>query len=406
MKRYWLILILPLLILAWWGWGHSESSPAVHFASVQRAPIESIVSTNGKVEPAEWAAARAQGAGVVQSIAVQRGQQVSAGQTLVTLDSVAAESALTEALARQQEAQAENMVLGQGGKAASLASLNDSIRAAEASVEVASRNYEALQRMARAQAATKLQVLEAKDTLERAKLQVTTLQNQKKTLVTQTDRSVSQAKLQDAESAVSLARHRVALATIQAPLSGTLYQFDLKKGAYLEPGGLVGLVGNLDQVKVAVYVDEPDLGRVALGMPVRITWDARPGLKWQGHVNKLPTEVVALGTRTVGEVSTEVDNPDHDLLPGVSVDATIVSKVVKDAVSIPKAALRSVRGANGVYKLAGNTLVWTPVSAGVSDVNNVQVVSGLKTGERVADRVVDPSDAELRDGLHVKALLN
>ena len=406
MKRYWLILLLPLLFLAWWGWGHTESSPLVHFASVQRTSIESIVSTNGKVEPAEWAAARAQGAGVVQSVAVQRGQQVTAGQTLVTLDSTAAESALTEALARQQEARAENTVLRQGGKAASLASLNDSIRAAESSVEVATRNYEALQRMASAQAATKLQVLEAKDTLERAKLQVITLQNQKKTLVTQTDRSVSEAKLQDADAAVSLARHRITLATIQAPLSGTLYQFDLKKGAYLEPGGLVGLVGNLDQVKVAVYVDEPDLGRVALGMPVRISWDARPGLKWQGRVNKLPTEVTALGTRTVGEVSTVVDNPDHDLLPGVSVDATIVSKVVKDAVSIPKAALRSLHGANGVYKLAGNMLVWTPVSVGISDVNNVQVISGLNASDRVADRVVDPSDAELRDGLRVKALLN
>src|ERR1700744_1465975 len=101
MKRYWLILILPLLLLAWWGWGRTESAPVVHFASVQRTTIESTVSTNGKVEPAEWAAARAQAAGVVQSIKVQRGQQVTAGQTLVTLDSTAAQSAVTEALARQ-----------------------------------------------------------------------------------------------------------------------------------------------------------------------------------------------------------------------------------------------------------------------------------------------------------------
>jgi multidrug efflux pump subunit AcrA (membrane-fusion protein) len=189
MKKYWLLLILPLLLLVWWGWGHSESAPVVHFAAVQRTTIESTVSTNGKVEPAEWAAARAQGAGVVQSIAVQRGQQVTAGQTLVTLDSTVAQSAVTEALARQQEAQAENTVLGQGGRAATLANLNDSIRAAESSVDVAQRNYEALQRMAASQAATKLQVLEAKDTLERAKLQVTTLQNQKKTLVTQSDKT-------------------------------------------------------------------------------------------------------------------------------------------------------------------------------------------------------------------------
>ena len=307
---------------------------------------------------------------------------------------------------KQQEAQAEYAVLNQGGKAATLANLDDSLRAAESSVDIAQRNYDALQRMASAQAATKLQVLEAKDILHRAKLQVLTLQNQKKTLVTQSDRSVAAAKLRDAEAALSLARHRATLVTITAPMSGTLYQFDLKVGAYLEPGALVGLVGNLDQVKVAVYVDEPDLGRVGLGMPVNIAWDARPGLSWQGHVTKLPTEVISLGTRTVGEVSTVVDNPHHDLLPGVTVTANVVSKVAKGALSIPKAALRSVRGANGVYKLVGNTLVWTPVTAGVSDVNNVQVLSGLQKGDRVADRAVDPPDAELRDGLLVKAVFN
>ena len=137
-------------------------------------------------------------------------------------------------------------------------------------------------------------------------------------------------------------------------------------------------------------------------MPVNITWDARPGQKWSGRVNRLPTEVVALGTRTVGEVTTIVDNPNHDLLPGVSVNVTIVSKVVNDVVSIPRAALRSRNSATGVYKLAGKTIAWVPVTAGISDVNNVQILSGLEAGDKVADRVVDPSDAEMRSGMRVK----
>jgi len=196
------------------------------------------------------------------------------------------------------------------------------------------------------------------------------------------------------------------VASICAPMAGTLYQFDLKVGAYLPPGELVGLVGQLDQVKVIVYVDEPDLGRVSLNMPVNITWDARTGQKWSGHVNKLPTEVIALGTRTVGEVTTIVDNPNHDLLPGVSVNVIIVSKVVDNAVSIPRSALRSLRGATGVYKLADRSIAWVPVVAGISDVNNVQIVSGVEPGDKLADRVVEPSDAEIRAGMRVKALFN
>jgi HlyD family secretion protein len=116
--------------------------------------------------------------------------------------------------------------------------------------------------------------------------------------------------------------------------------------------------------------------------------------------------VIALGTRTVGEVATVVDNPNHELLPGVSVTALIVSKIVKDAVSIPRSALRTLHGATGVFKLRNGSIAWTPIEPGISDVNNVQVVSGLAVGDEVADRVVEPSDAEMRNGMRVKALID
>jgi HlyD family secretion protein len=406
MKKYWLIAIPIVGLLLWWGFDHGESAPQIHFATVKKVTIESTVPTNGKVEPATWAASRAETAGVVTSIAVQRGQQVQAGQTLVKLDPTSAQSALAAAWAALEEARAQNSILARGGKDAAVADLNNRIKTAQNAVEVAQRIYDADVRLQQQQAVTQLQTQQAKDELERAKLLLTSLEDQKRTLVTSSDRAVAQAKLHDAEAAVALARHRVSLTEIKAPLSGTLYQFDLKVGAYLQVGELVGLIGDLDQMKVAVYVDEPDLGRVSMGVPVNISWDARPGQTWRGHVDKLPTEVIALGTRTVGEVNTIVDNPNHDLLPGVTVNVTIISKVVKDALSIPKAALRTLRGETGAYKLSGNQIAWTPIQAGVSDVNNVQVVSGLNLTDRVADRVIEPSDAEIRDGMRVKAALD
>lgn len=406
MHRYWLLLVLPAVLLLWWGLDRRQTAPEVHFVAVARSRIESTVSTNGKVEPVEWAAARAETAGVVRTISVQRGQSVQAGQTLVRLDVTAAQADLAGAQAREQEARAETTTLGQGGKASQLASSQDSIHSAEIAVGVAQRNYDSMQRLVTQQAVTKLQVQDAKDALDKAKLNLSSFENQRRTLVTTIDKTVAQARMHDAQAAVALAQHRVALGEIRAPLAGTVYQFDLKVGAYMQTGDLVALIGNLDQMKVTVYVDEPDLGRVSANLPVTITWDARPGQKWSGRVEKLPTEVIALGTRTVGEVTTIVDNPDHDLLPGVTVNATITSKLVNDALSVPKAALRTLRGMNGVYRLKGETLVWTPVHAGVSDVNNVQILSGLQPGDRVADRVVAPSDAEIQDGMRVKAADN
>lgn len=403
MKKSWLLLIIPVLLLLWWGLDSRESTPDVHFAEVRHLSIESTVSTNGKVEPVEWAAARAETAGVVRTINVRRGQTVEAGQTLVTLDTTAAQSDLATALAREQEARTEVLTLGQGGKAATLASLNDAIKTAQAVVDTAQRNYEVLQRLAAHEAATKLQVQDAKDALDRAKLQLASLEDQRRTLVTSSDRVVAEAKLRDAQAAVALAQHRVAFGDVKSPIAGTVYQFDLKLGAYMQPGDLVALMGKLDRVKVIVYVDEPDLGRVAENMPVRITWDARPGQEWWGRVDRLPTEVVAQGTRTVGEVTTIVENPHHDLLPGVTVNATVVAAVVKDAIAVPKAALRTMRGMAGVYKLKGKSVVWTPVKTGVSDVNNVQILSGLRLGDRVAQQT---GDVEIKNGMRVNPIFD
>ena len=406
MKKSWLLLILPALLLLWWVIGRSESAPLVHFASVRTATIQSSVSTNGKVEPAHWAAARSETTGVVKSILIERGQKVAAGQTLLTLDNVASQSELTAALAKEDEARVDSAILGQGGKPAALATAKAAVNSSKAALDVAQRNYNSMVRLQSQGAATKLQVNESRDALARAKLQQDAAQNQLHTLVTTSDQEVAKAKLKDAQAAVNLAKHRLSLGSIVAPMAGTVYQFDLKGGAYLQPGELVAMVGDLDRMKVTVYVDEPDLGRIKEGMSVDITWDGHPGRTWTGHVDQMPTQIVAVGSRTVGEVTTIVDNPNHDLLPGVSINAVIVSSIVKDTTVIPKAALRSINGKNGVYKLADRRLLWTPITAGASDINDVQIVSGLRSGDLVADRIVDPPDAEISNKMKVRTALN
>ena len=67
------------------------------------------------------------------------------------------------------------------------------------------------------------------------------------------------------------------------------------------PGDLLGSIGKIDPARVRLYVDEPELGRVAIGQPVRITWDAKPGQEWTGAVQKLPTKIFASRSRHCGE---------------------------------------------------------------------------------------------------------
>jgi HlyD family secretion protein len=307
---------------------------------------------------------------------------------------------LASAQARVAAAKAQLEVERNGGRAADVAEIENSLNTARVQTASAQRNLDSLKRLAEQNAATKLEVQVAQDTLTKAQIQVTQLEARRQTLVTAPDREVSEAKLHDAEAAIELAQHSLSESVIHAPISGAVYQFDLKRGAYLQPGDLVATIGRLDQVRVRVYVDEPELGRVSLGVPVIIRWEAKPDKQWRGKVDRLPTQIVGLGSRQVGEVLCLIDNPDRELLPGVNINAEIISQVVENAVSVPKQALHYESRGKGVYKLTGDHVVWQPVTLGASDVNNAQVMTGLAPGDEVAL----PGDSEIKDGTRVKAI--
>ena len=134
---------------------------------------------------------------------------------------------------------------------------------------------------------------------------------------------------------------------------------------------------------------------------MRITWDGLPTRVWEGVVERMPTEIVALGTRQVGEVWATIVNQQRDLVPGTTVNAEVRTDVAQNALVIPKAALRRDRGPVGVYVLRGGRLVWQPVSTATSDVTNTSITKGLKEGELV----LLPTDTPVKEGDRVRALV-
>jgi HlyD family secretion protein len=210
------------------------------------------------------------------------------------------------------------------------------------------------------------------------------LEKRRAALVTHADKTVALARLRDAEAAVELARSHIAQTAIRAPIGGVVYDLAARPGVYLNIGDLVANVGRLDRLRVRVYVDEPELGRVAVGQPVTIDWDALPGRAWQGRVERKPANIVGLGSRQVGEVLCTIDNPGRVLLPGTNVDAHIRTATVDNALTIPKECLRRDANGVGVFALHGGRLEWRAVRTGVSSVTRVQILGGLGEGDQVA----------------------
>ncbi|HET8546696.1 MAG TPA: efflux RND transporter periplasmic adaptor subunit, partial [Bryobacteraceae bacterium] len=238
-----------------------------------------------------------------------------------------------------------------------------------------------------------------RQTVERAELEIKSLELRRQALVTGTDRAAAQARVREARSGADAAQAAIAMAAIRSPMTGILYSFDIRPGAYLNAGDLAGQVGILTRMRVTVYVDEPELGRVGPGMAVTITWDAVPGRAWQGAVESTPTQIVSLGTRQVGEVICIVDNADQSLTPGANVNAEIRASEAANALTVPKEAIRRQRNQTGVFRLTGDRVSWQPVRLGISSVTRMQVIDGVREGDLVAVA------GTLTDGQAVRALV-
>ncbi len=398
MKRFFLVLaVVAGAAILWWLYARRSGPPEVPFTKAKRERLVSTLTTNGKVEPVEWVAVRAQSAGLVDVVHVSQGGRVGRDGVLVEMDPREVKAELASAEARIREARAGFEVLEKGGRSAELAQIESDTTSTHAELDAAIKEHAALERLAGKQAATGIEVALAAERVAKARLQIQALDRRRTALVSDTDRTVAAAKIQEAEAAAGLARQRIEQTRVRSPIAGVVYEMDIRAGAYLNPGDLVAKIGRIEKLEVRVYVDEPELRRVVKGVPVTITWDAAQGREWRGVVNRMPAQIVALGTRQVGEVVCLIENPGGELLPGTNVNAAIRSAVVDGAITIPREALRRELGQDGVFTLSGDKLAWRRIVLGVTSATRSQVVEGLSEGDPVAL----PSERALAKGLTV-----
>jgi HlyD family secretion protein len=332
--------------------------------------------------------------GVVSRVAVQEGQTVAAGAVVAEIADPGLQADIQGAEARVAEARANLAALEAGGRPSELAEIENETAKARSEEAQAQKEYEALRRLAGKQAATRMEVSAAQARMDAARLNIQALERRRASLVGKPEIAAARARLQDAEAALSLARARAAQGVVQAPIAGVIYELAARPGAYLNRGDLLANIGRMDRMRVRVYVDEPELGRVHEGDPVTITWDAAPGKSWQGVVERKPVSIQPLGSRQVGEVVCTLENPGRALTPGANVNAEIRTAVVQNARVIPKEALRHDAAGDYVLVVADDRVERRPVQAGISSITQVQITQGLSED----DAIVMPSDVPLKPG--------
>ena len=186
--------------------------------------------------------------------------------------------------------------------------------------------------------------------------------------------------------------------TITAPISGTIIEKDAKVGDAVKAGDTLCIVYDLSYLEMRINVDELQISSISVGQQVQITADAVPDKTYVGTVTRVSMKGTANGGTTTYPVSIRIDDTDG-LRPGMNANAEIVVAEAKNALVVPNAAVMrgsyvlvtkdSPSAANADTTMeAPEGFVYVPVKTGVSDDDYTQIVSGIQEGDTIG---YDPS---------------
>lgn len=392
--------ILALMLFS--GWIMRRGAVSVRTERVKRQQIASVISTNGKIEPVRDFEAHAPAPALVKKVLVREGDQVKAGQLLLELDDVEARASAARALAQLRSAEADLHSLQSGGTQDELLTARNELVKAQTEKEAADRNLQATTRLQQNGAASAAEVDEARKRVKKAEAEIQLLQSRQTGRFSAPERQKVEANAAQARAGYEAARELVNHSHIRAPFAGTVYHLPVRQGAYAAGGELLVQVANMSTMLVRAFVDEPEIGKLAKGETVEVTWDALPGRSWVGSLTRVPTAVSTLGPRTVGEITCELSNADHKLLPNVNVNVSVITARRESALTVAREAVHDFDGKRVVYEIAGGRILTREVQTGTSSLTRVEIISGIAEGTEIAMGAVNAQS--LRNGMEIKVV--
>ena len=366
----------------------AEPAPSLTTAAVTRGDIVSVVSATGTLQAVTTVQVGSQVSGTVESLHADYNSIVRKGQLLARLDASTYATALEQARASLQSAEADVERLRVGTVAADAA-------------------------LRRARELTAKQLLPAAD--------LQTAETDSKTAAAQV--IGAEARAAQARSAVRTAQVNLAKTVITSPIDGVVIARNVDVGqtvaATLSAPTLFIIAADLAAMQLNASIDESDLGQVAAGQEVSFTVDAYPSERFSGAVSQ-----VRLNPTTVNNVVTyaaiiDAPNPALKLKPGMTATLTIEIARRGNVLRVPSAALRFKPSAEVLERLDSTPaqplpkgpVVWTsagsaiaPVSIkiGAADATYTEIADGsLPEGTQVVTRVAasaDPASSTSRPG--------
>lgn len=319
-----------------------ERGTAVEVATAANGSIVDQTVVRGNVAAADDVYVVPKASGVVRTVNVQVGDYVTKGQSLCQIDTVDLQTSL--ALAQSQ------------------------YNTLYSSYQTAVKNLE------------RYRALYAEGAVSLAQLE-------------QAESAVTSMGLDSVRLQVQSVQDQINNCNVKSTINGVVAEVNVNPGD-MAGGGYVARVVDVSKVKLAANVTETLVACLSLGQELPVYIDSASSEPFVGVVTAIP--VAANATMTY-PVEITIDNSDGRIMAGMFAEVDVVKSEVTDSLIIPKGAVDS---SDTVYVVEGDTARAVTVETGLSDDDNIEIVSGLKAG----DVVVTAGAYLLEDGSRVRVV--
>lgn len=431
------------------GCGHKADAPApallptVTVAAVTRGTLTRKLPVSGTLQalPGREAMLSAPTPGLLHALLVQYGQFVQKGQIVAQIDTrtlqgqvqqvqatlgqnrvqvqqaeaaAVQQAAQTRAAILQAQAAVRNASAGLAGAKATLIGNDAALRNAEQSLArqrtlfaeglVAQKDVEAAQlavRSASAQVDAQKQVVDGqRQTVQSQQAGVAAaraagLQD----AVKRRDIQIARQQVLNAQGALATARAQVTLNTLRSPLSGQVTLVGASAGETVDAATKIVTIADLSRLQLLISLPPAAAASVHPGQPLSFTVEGLPGRTFQTTVQSIAAKV-DIATGTVPALAL-VLNPGRALKASTLARVQIVTEQRRGALSVPQSAILTdpdTKDTSVVTVGADGTAHVAPVKTGLSVDGQVEILSGLADGQKVA---VD-GQYGLPDGAKVK----
>jgi len=366
-------------------WGAPPTFDPSKVATAEMGTMTRSVVATGKVEPITKVEIKSKANGIIEQLFVEVDQVVRPGQVLAEIDKENLTARLREARANLQAAEAAH-------EAAAAQLKKNEVEAEAPDVPFTKRNLARAEQLFGQKLVSQSALDEARSAVDQAENRQRAASGQ--LVVARARIAEARANVAQARAAVERAEEELANATIKAPIRATVLTRDVELGSpvssILNLGAnatLVMTLGDIERVFVRGKVDEADIGRVRLGQTARITTESFPDRVFEGRVTQISPIGVEKDNVTTFAVEVSIDNAAKELKANMTANAEIVLEQFPDSLLVPDAAVTYDDKRNPSVSIvdaaAPGGRRTAEVKLGVGNGTRIQVLNGLKAGDRV-----------------------